>query len=228
MHPSWSWLELKEGSPCFSARKSAQTGPGVQRDLVSSAASGLSAWLRWPQNLCFCLLLSAASFRLTKGVNLIGSVWPHHAFWTERSSQVTLSSGWCHITGVPLVQTGWPRWPGDGGPGAPDTRERCLPGSLWAWGWSVVGTHRALKHSLSLCRARWANFSVCRLYCLCRSCLRGSWGRKAATDSTEVDGCVPVKLHLQKQAVGQTRPMRHGCLLDSIRYRALNLRYDSY
>lgn len=119
-----------------------------------------SAWLRWPQNLCFCLLLSAASFRLAKGVNLIGSVWPHHAFWTERSSQVTLSSGWCHITGVPLVQTGWPRWPGDGGPGAPDTRERCLPGSLWARGWSVVGTHRALKHSLSLCRAGWASFSA--------------------------------------------------------------------
>lgn len=46
--------------------------------------------------------------------------------------------------------------------------------------------------------------------------------------STEVDGCVPVKLHLQKQAVGQMGPVPHSCLLDSIRYGALNLRYDSY
>ena len=45
MRPSCSWSGLKEGRPCFSARKSAQTGPGAQRGLVSSAPSGLSAWL---------------------------------------------------------------------------------------------------------------------------------------------------------------------------------------
>lgn len=93
---------------------------------------------------------------------------------------------------------------------------------------SVVGTCRALKHGLFSAGLGGQGSQLRRLCCLCCSCLRGCWGRRAATDSMEVDGCVPVKLHLQKQAVGQMGPVPHSCLLDSIRYGALNLRYDSY